>query len=873
MPRVLPKDTTLGRLAGDEFALFVDGLPADVDNRGPIAHLARSILTEVSRAFQLNEHEVFLTASIGVAFCPRDAENVIDLIRNADAAMYYSKQNGGNTFAFYSPEMNAAAVERLMLKSKLRRALERDELVIRYQPKVDLRNGRIIGAEALLRWRLPGHGDIPPSQFIPLAEETSLILDVGEWVLNRVCRDYRQMQSEVPDPGRISLNLSLKQLRQASFILRCRSVFRRHGVSPTSFELEITETTLMADAARTVRLLDELYAMGLHLSIDDFGTGYSSLVGAAAVSDRHAEDRPVLRTRRERRCGRCDDRAHHHRHGAQPRHGSRRRGSRIDAPSGLPAQAQLSLRTGQNIRRAVHRGRPACAAQAPGRRHAAFRPSAAAGGRALEPQRLTLEPAGNHRLPRHSPRRVLWRLSLTRDRRALVRRRALADAISRCRRVRASQSPWYHGAGGANRLPCRCLSRGCLRPAGVSQTIFDQMLAHRAQRARVHRARLFSLQRSARRTAEAAAAAPRTVQGAAQRAHRAPARRAGTARSVRHRSVNTADGGVPPNDFQMLRAAGVELVVTDRRRLRDASFLCAQLWRFTVGRRPGASPPHLESANHRRTLIADDGRGGLVGIIGSADPRDASSAHSNVAVKVSGPVLAPLLQSELAIARFSGWRGALGGSASLAPQKPATADTRATRVSIATESAIHTSLLAHLNAATRGDAIDIAMFHIADRAVIEALLAANARGARVRLILDPNKTALGESSIPNGPVASELVTASDGAIHVRWYRTHGEEFHSKLVMVRGPTRLWVTLGSADLTRRNLADYDLNANLAIDTAHNSPLGLQISDYFETLWSNRALLGVEYSADFAVYAEPSQARYWLYRLMDWSGIASF
>jgi diguanylate cyclase (GGDEF)-like protein/PAS domain S-box-containing protein len=277
MPRVLPKDTTLGRLAGDEFALFVDGLPADVDNRGPIAHLARSILTEVNRAFQLNEHEVFLTASIGVAFCPRDAENVIDLIRNADAAMYYSKQNGGNTFAFYSPEMNAAAVERLMLKSKLRRALERDELVIRYQPKVDLRNGRIIGAEALLRWRLPGHGDIPPSQFIPLAEETSLILDVGEWVLNRVCRDYRQMQGEVSDPGRISLNLSLKQLRQASFILRCRSVFRKHGVSPTSFELEITETTLMADAKRTVRLLDELYAMGLHLSIDDFGTGYSSL--------------------------------------------------------------------------------------------------------------------------------------------------------------------------------------------------------------------------------------------------------------------------------------------------------------------------------------------------------------------------------------------------------------------------------------------------------------------------------------------------------------------------------------------------------------------------------------------------------------------
>jgi diguanylate cyclase (GGDEF)-like protein/PAS domain S-box-containing protein len=277
LTRSLPKETVVGRLAGDEFALFVDSLPADADNRGPIAQLARALLTEVARPFQLSQHEVFLTASIGIAFCPRDAENVIDLLRNADAAMYYSKQNGGNTFAFYSPEMNAAAVERLMLKSKLRRALERDELEIKYQPKVDLRNGRIIGAEALLRWRLPGHGDIPPSHFIPLAEETNLILDIGEWVLNRVCLDYREMQSQGGDPGRISLNLSLKQLRQASFILRCRSVFRRHHVSPTAFELEITETTLMADPQRTVRLLDELYAMGLHLSIDDFGTGYSSL--------------------------------------------------------------------------------------------------------------------------------------------------------------------------------------------------------------------------------------------------------------------------------------------------------------------------------------------------------------------------------------------------------------------------------------------------------------------------------------------------------------------------------------------------------------------------------------------------------------------
>jgi diguanylate cyclase (GGDEF)-like protein/PAS domain S-box-containing protein len=277
LTRNLTKDTVIGRLAGDEFAMFIDDLPMDVDNRASIGTLARTLLDEISRTFYVNQQEVYLTASVGVAICPYDAENVIDLIRNADAAMYHSKQNGGNSCAFYVPEMNAAAVERLMLKSKLRRALERDELVILYQSKVDLRNGRVVGAEALLRWRLPGHGDISPSQFIPLAEETSLILDIGEWVLNRVCSDYREWQQTVPEPGRIAINLSLRQLKQATFIARCRGVFRKHEVSPTCFELEVTETTLMTDPKRTIGLLNELYAMGLNLAIDDFGTGYSSL--------------------------------------------------------------------------------------------------------------------------------------------------------------------------------------------------------------------------------------------------------------------------------------------------------------------------------------------------------------------------------------------------------------------------------------------------------------------------------------------------------------------------------------------------------------------------------------------------------------------
>jgi diguanylate cyclase (GGDEF)-like protein/PAS domain S-box-containing protein len=277
LTRALNKDTIVGRLAGDEFAMFVDDLPSDVDSRVSIGALARNLLDEISRTFYVGTQEVYLTASVGIALYPTDADNVVDIIRNADAAMYHSKQNGGNSFAFYLPEMNAIAVERLMLKAKLRRALERNEFVILYQSKIDLRDGRVVGAEALLRWRLPGHGDISPAHFIPLAEETSLIMDIGEWVMDRVCADYREWQASVPNPGRISINLSLKQLKQPSFIARAGAVFRKHGVSPTCFELEVTETTLMTDPRRTIGLLNELFEMGLHLAIDDFGTGYSSL--------------------------------------------------------------------------------------------------------------------------------------------------------------------------------------------------------------------------------------------------------------------------------------------------------------------------------------------------------------------------------------------------------------------------------------------------------------------------------------------------------------------------------------------------------------------------------------------------------------------
>ena len=277
LARTLPKESVVGRLAGDEFAVFIETTSDPIEEHEQAGTLSRLLLEAVSRPLHVGEHEIGITISIGVASCPGDADNVIDLIRNADAAMYHAKRAGRNCHVFYAREMNAAAVERLLLKSKLRRALERQEFVLRYQPKVELASGKVVGAEALLRWRLPGHGDIAPAQFIPLAEESHLIRDIGAWVLDQVCSDYAAWQRQIADPGLVAINLSLKELSQASFIPRCRSVFERHGVSPSRVELEITETTLMLDAERTLPLLDELRAMGVHLSIDDFGTGYSSL--------------------------------------------------------------------------------------------------------------------------------------------------------------------------------------------------------------------------------------------------------------------------------------------------------------------------------------------------------------------------------------------------------------------------------------------------------------------------------------------------------------------------------------------------------------------------------------------------------------------
>ncbi|MCC7489089.1 MAG: EAL domain-containing protein [Gammaproteobacteria bacterium] len=275
--RLLPSGTIIGRFAGDEFGIILEN-PADaVAASLHLADTARAILAELARMLPYHGHQIYMTVSIGIATYPVDARNVIDLVRSADSALYHAKRTGGDSFEFFDPEMNAAATERLMLKSKLRRAYQREELLLQYQPKVDLRSGRVAGGEALVRWEMSDRGIVLPSEFIPLAEESNLILDIGEWVLDRVCRDFHAWQAQMAFPGKIAVNLSLKQLRQPNFAQRVAAICKRHGVPPASLELEITESTLMEDPERTVKILDELYAMGLSLAIDDFGTGYSSL--------------------------------------------------------------------------------------------------------------------------------------------------------------------------------------------------------------------------------------------------------------------------------------------------------------------------------------------------------------------------------------------------------------------------------------------------------------------------------------------------------------------------------------------------------------------------------------------------------------------
>lgn len=263
---------TLARIGGDEFVILLN-MVTDLDG---VSGVADKVLAVLAEPFRLEGEELYLTASIGVALYPADGEDPHTLLKHADLAMYKAKELDRNNFQFFSNDLNIKVMERMMLEGSLRRAVERGELELLYQPQVDVLTGRLVGFEALLRWRHPSLGTIAPDKFIPLAEETGLILPIGEWVLQTACRQARAWQQEGLPPVRMAVNLSGRQFRTKLDQL-VSEILIETGLGASWLELELTESILMRNAAENLELLQALSGMGCSLSIDDFGTGYSSL--------------------------------------------------------------------------------------------------------------------------------------------------------------------------------------------------------------------------------------------------------------------------------------------------------------------------------------------------------------------------------------------------------------------------------------------------------------------------------------------------------------------------------------------------------------------------------------------------------------------
>jgi diguanylate cyclase (GGDEF)-like protein/PAS domain S-box-containing protein len=263
----------ISRLGGDEFTILLSAIE-DVQD---LAKVGRRILEVLARSFQLGTHQVVISGSIGITVWPEDGDDAETLLRNADAAMYHAKEQGRNNYQFYAASMNAVALRRLILEGKLRRALERDEFELYYQPKASLLNGAIVGFEALLRWRDPELGLVMPNDFIPIAEETGLIAGLGEWALRAACRQVAAWSARGFPLLPVSVNLSAEQFRSSKLVEQVRDALAESQVPPSALELEITERTYLHDEARVVAQLEELRGLGVRISLDDFGTGWASL--------------------------------------------------------------------------------------------------------------------------------------------------------------------------------------------------------------------------------------------------------------------------------------------------------------------------------------------------------------------------------------------------------------------------------------------------------------------------------------------------------------------------------------------------------------------------------------------------------------------
>ena len=269
------QEDTLARLGGDEFVILLED-PASVERTTAVAE---RMLAELGGPFTVSGRELFITTSIGIVFSQSPQDRPSALLRDADVALYRAKSKGKACYEIFDEQMNAHAVERLELEGQLQRALERDEFVLYYQPQVELATGRLVGLEALVRWRHPAQGLLAPGVFIPLAEETGLIRPLGQWVLGEACRQARRWQQQAPGapPLVMGINLSAREFEHPGLVEHIAVVLRETQVDPQAVQLEITEHVVMADAHEAAGTLRQLKALGVRLAIDDFGTGYSSL--------------------------------------------------------------------------------------------------------------------------------------------------------------------------------------------------------------------------------------------------------------------------------------------------------------------------------------------------------------------------------------------------------------------------------------------------------------------------------------------------------------------------------------------------------------------------------------------------------------------
>ncbi|MEJ2451603.1 MAG: EAL domain-containing protein [Gammaproteobacteria bacterium] len=267
------KGDTVARQGGDEFIIVLNELQHDDD----AAVVAEHILAEVARPIQLDNHEVVISASIGISLYPGDAGDVSSLLKNADSAMYRAKEQGRGIYQFFTPDLNARALERLTLESNLRRALPQQEFQLEYQPQINEVLRRVTAVEALLRWHHPELGMVMPGNFISVAEETGEIVAIGEWVLRQACLDFLQWQKAECAPDRIAINISARQFRSPTFVSRIEAILEETGMPARHLELELTESALITNSEDTREMLLQIKALGVHIALDDFGTGYSSL--------------------------------------------------------------------------------------------------------------------------------------------------------------------------------------------------------------------------------------------------------------------------------------------------------------------------------------------------------------------------------------------------------------------------------------------------------------------------------------------------------------------------------------------------------------------------------------------------------------------